>query len=105
MFLMQYGKTYRTYERRPLALAYCVDDPMNDPHFYRLRDGRWELDIVAEVRNTQNLVDSPYTWRWRGSNDDFSRVFADKLLPMADGHVRVVGGDNRLLPTREPAQR
>ena len=101
MFLRQYGRTYTTDARGDLALMVCTDDPLADPHFLRRRDGRWEMDIVAEVQNTQNVVAGVVSWHYRGRDDDFRRAFADRIV-IVHGWRRLSQGDNRRLPLRDP---
>ena len=100
----EYRRTYKVDERGDLALLYYVDDPFVSPHFLRHTREGWQMDIVAEVRNTQEAVGTWYTWRLRVSGDDFSQVFADLYTPMrmpgADDFYRVAGGDNRALVIR-----
>lgn len=56
------------------------------------------LDLLAEVRNTQNYSGFWYTWGMRETGDDFATAFADRYLS-AGGILRVRGGDNRPLPS------
>ncbi len=99
ILLGEYGKAYRVETRGNLALLYFIDDPMVSPHFLRRADGGWQMDIVAEVRNTAQFTGGVYTWTYRGRDDDFSRTFADKLINVLS-YVRIDGGDNRPLPLR-----
>ena len=99
MLLGEAGLRFIVDERGDLALLIFTDSPLNDPHFFRRRDAVWEMDIVAEVRNTQNTA-GIYTWQWRGRDDDFTRAFSDKLVTLK-GYTRLIGGDNRELPTRD----
>jgi uncharacterized protein len=100
----QYGRKYQVDERGNLALLYYTDDPFISPHFFRRTDDGWQMDIVAEVANTQEAVGMWYTWRLRVSGDDFSQVFADRYTPMLIpgqyDFYRVAGGDNRSLQIR-----
>ncbi len=99
ILLGQAGLRFIVDARGDLALLIFTDSPLTDPHFFRRRDGAWEMDIVAEVRNTQNTA-GLYGWQWRGRDDDFTRAFADKLVTLK-GYTRLIGGDNRELPTRD----
>ena len=78
----EYGRAYSIDERGDLALLYFTDDPFLSPKFFRREAGGWRLDIRAEIANSQEAVGFPYTWRLRDSGDDFSRVFADRYMPM-----------------------
>jgi hypothetical protein len=77
------------------------------PKFFRRTGDGWQMDVVAEVANSQETVGFPYTWRLRVSGDDFSTVFADLYTPLdvpnVDEYYRVVGGDNRALRVRGDA--
>ena len=104
----EYGRRYEIDERGDLALLYFTNDPFVSPHFLRRTPEGWQIDVVAEVANTQEAVGLWYTWRLRVSGDDFSRVFADRYTPMlgipgADDFYRVAGGDNRALVIRGTA--
>jgi hypothetical protein len=100
----EFGRKYQVDERGDLALLYYTDDPFISPHFFRRGPDGWQMDIVAEVANTQEAVGLWYTWRLRVSGDDFSQVFGDRYTPMLiEGHddfYRVAGGDNRALQVR-----
>lgn len=93
------GLRFVVEERGDLALLIFTSSPLTDPLFFRRRHGAWEMDVVAEVRNTQNTT-GLYAWQWRGRDDDFTRAFADKLVTLK-GYQRLIGGDNRELPTRD----
>jgi uncharacterized protein len=104
----EYGRRYEIDERGDLALLYFTDDPFVSPHFLRRTPEGWQIDVVAEVANTQEAVGLWYTWLLRVSGDDFSRVFADRYTPMLgipgqDDFYRVAGGDNRALVIRGTA--
>jgi len=100
----EYRRRYLVDERGDLALLYYTDDPFLSPKFFRRTPDGWQMDVVAEVRNSQEVAGMWYTWRLRVSGDDFSQVFADlyspMLIPGMDDFYRVAGGDNRALPIR-----
>ncbi|GEM_PF-985173 len=100
ILLKEYGKTFKVDVRGDLALLYFTDDPFIDPHFFQRQDNRWQMDLVAEVRNTRNRVGGVYTWDYGGGSDDFSKTFSDKFVNIK-GYIRIVDGDNRQLPTRD----
>jgi hypothetical protein len=113
LLAVEYGRHYRVDERGDLALLYFIDDPFVSPHFFRRTPEGWQIDIAAEVADTQEATGIWYTWTLRVSGDDFSRVFADLYTPMLlpgipwDDFYRVAGGDNRALVIRgraEPAE-
>ena len=99
-----YGRRYLVDERGDLAMLYFTDDPFLSPKFFRRMPDGWQMDVVAEVMNSQEMVGMWYTWRLRVSGDDFSQVFADLYIPMLvpgmDDVYRVAGGDNRALTIR-----
>jgi hypothetical protein len=92
-------------ERGNLAMLYYTDDPFLSPKFFRRTPDGWQMDKVAEVMNSEEVVGMWYTWRLRVSGDDFSQVFADMYTPMLipgmmSDFYRVAGGDNRALRVR-----
>jgi uncharacterized protein len=100
----EYGRRYLVDERGDLAMLYYTDDPFLSPKFFRRTAEGWQMDLVAEVMNSQEVAGMWYTWRLRVSGDDFSRAFADlytpMLIPDMDEFYRVAGGDNRALTIR-----
>lgn len=99
ILLQEYGRQFKTEIRGALALLYCTDDPLVSPHFFVKTGSGWQMDILAEVTNTTNRVGGPYVWDYRGQNDRYTKVFADKLVRLK-GYIRIADGDNRMLPTR-----
>ena len=95
----EYGRRYVVDQRGDLAMLYYTDDPFVSPKFFRRTPEGWQMDVVAEVANSQETVGMWYTWRLRASGDDFSQAFADlytpMLMPGMDDFYRVAGGDNR----------
>jgi uncharacterized protein len=100
----EFGRRYAVDQRGDLAMLYYTDDPFLSPKFFRRTADGWQMDIFAEVANSQEATGFWYTWRLRVSGDDFSRVFADRYTPMdvpgVDDFYRVAGGDNRALTIR-----
>jgi len=84
--------------RSDLALIYYTDTPFISPHYLRRQPDGWQLDIMAELRNSLELSGSYYTWMLRDSGDDFSQRFADRTIKIRSVS-RVRGGDNRQLRT------
>ena len=99
IMLEEYGKRYASDIRGNLALLYCIDSPFPSPHFFVKGEEGWQMDVVTEIRNTQNVIGGVYTWQWRGQNDAFTRTFFDRLI-MVNGAIRINEGDNRPLITR-----
>jgi hypothetical protein len=98
ILLTEYGRPYKIDTSGNLALLYFTNDPLVSPHFFRQREGKWEMDIVAEVRDTQETA-GLYIWSYRGRDDDFSSAFRKTLINIG-GYVRLADGDNRALPIR-----
>lgn len=101
ILLEEYGKRYESDIRGNLALLYCVDSPFPSPHFFVKGADGWQMDLVAEIRNTQNLLGGPYTWGWRDWQNVYAQTFFDHLVRFGDT-VRIKEGDNRPLRTRRP---
>ena len=53
ILLAEYGKSFEVVERDDLALLYFTGTPFISPHFFVKQDGRWRMDMEAEVRNTR----------------------------------------------------
>lgn len=92
----EYGKHYTIVERNDLALLFFTDTPFVSPHFFIRQDGRWRMDLVAEVQNTREHVGGPLTWSYSGQNDTYTQAFKD-LLVKIKGYIRFKDGDNRML--------
>jgi uncharacterized membrane protein YgcG len=99
ILLAEYGKRFQVVERNGLALLYFTGTPFVSPHFFVRQDGRWRMDIAAEVRNTHEHVGGEYTWAYYGKNDNYTRTFGD-LLIILKGYRRIRDGDNRELVIR-----
>lgn len=79
-------------------MLYFTDDPLISPHFLHRGPEGWQLDIVAELRNTVNYAGWRYTWGYRNSGDQYARAFADHIVSVGE-MLRLKDGDNRPLPT------
>lgn len=90
------GKSYEIIKRGNLAILYFTNTPFVSPHFFIYSDGHWQMDLVAEVRNTREHVGGIYTWSYSGKQDEYSRTFSD-LLMEKQGYWRFNDGDNRQL--------
>ncbi len=102
----EYGHAHTVDARDSLALLTFTDTPLVGPHFFRRSAKGWEMDIAAEVRDTRNFAGGFYTWGLAQirQGDGYSEVFADRWLSLP-GALRLAGGDNRPLPTRETLSR
>ena len=101
LLFQEYGKAYAVEQRGDLALLYFTDDPLLAPQLLRWNGRGWQLDVVAAVRNRHMFIAGPFAWDYVSRDDDFSRVFADKLV-VIDGFGRIAGGDNRPLRLARP---
>ncbi len=99
ILLAEYGKRFQVVERDDLALLYFTDTPFVSPHFFLRQDGRWRMDLAAEVRNTHEHVGGEYTWAYYGEGDGYTHTFGD-LLTTIKGYRRIRYGDNRVLTIR-----
>ena len=70
-----------------------------DADFFVREDGRWRMDIAAEVRNTREFSGGRFNWGYVGATDAYSRAFADLLVNLR-GVRRFRDGDNREIPVR-----
>jgi hypothetical protein len=96
------AKQFRITERGDLAMLVFASTPFTSPHFFIRENGKWRMDIIAEVRNTQEITGGEFTWLYRGKDDAFTQAFAD-LLTDIRGYRRFKEGDNRPLPVRKSA--
>jgi hypothetical protein len=99
-FAAEHGHRYTIVERGDLAILYFTSTPLVSAHLFRRSPAGWQLDLLAEVRDTREFIGGRYTWQMRLTGDDYSRVFAD-LFANIDGFLRPALGDNRPLPTRD----
>ncbi len=99
ILLAEYGKQFQVDERGDLALLYFTDTPFVSPHFFVRQQGRWRMDIAAEVRDTHEHVGGEYTWAYYGKDDNYTRTFGD-LFTTLKGYRRIREGDNRELIIR-----
>lgn len=93
------GKPFALVERGDLAILYFTGTPFTSPHFFVREDGRWRMDIAAEVRNTREFSGGRFNWGYVGATDAYSRAFADLLVNLR-GVRRFRDGDNREIPVR-----
>ena len=97
--MRRYGKKYDICVKNDLALLYFTNDPLVQPHFFKKTGKGWQMDIIAELNNTRNLVGAVYAWDYCGRNDIYTRTFRDKLINIRN-HTRISDGDTRELPIR-----
>jgi hypothetical protein len=90
--------------RGDLALIYYVDTPFISPHYLTRGPDGWQIDIMAELRNSLEVTGGEYTWLVRDSGDEYSRRFADRTIKIRKWH-RIRGGDNRALRIGRKARR
>ena len=99
ILIQEYGRKYSISIRDNVALLYFINDPLVSPHFFIKGERGWQMDIVAEVRNTKEIVGGIYTWDYKGQNDIYTKTFVDKLVSIKN-YIRIMDGDNRELPVR-----
>jgi uncharacterized protein len=94
-----FGRKIGVDVRGDLAMIYYTDTPFISPQYLRKGPNGWQLDVIAELRNSLEYGGSDYTWTLRDSGDDFSQRFADRTIKIRSSIYRVRGGDNRRLRT------
>ena len=99
LLMQEYGTQYKIDTREDVALLYFTSDPLVSPHFFIKSADGWQMDIVAETRNSKSISGGIYIWSYLGSKDIYSRTFSDKLVSIK-GYRRIRDGDNRELPVR-----
>ena len=99
ILMKKYGKKFRIAIDNGVALLYCTDDPLTCPLFFKKSDRGWQMDVVTEVNNSENLAGGKYAWMYSGGGDIYTRTFIDKLVNI-DNCIRIADGDNRKLPIR-----
>lgn len=93
-----YGREITVDVRGDLALIIYTNTPFSSPHYLRRGPDGWQLDIIAEMRNSLEVTGGEFTWLVRDSGDDFSQRFADRTIKIRKW-LRIRGGDNRELRT------
>ena len=96
---LELGRRHQVLVRGNLALLYFTDDPLVSPHFFRHADQGWQMDVLAEVRDTRNFAGGPWTWTLVDRRDEFNSAFFDRYTAFGP-ILRLAGGDNRPIPTR-----
>jgi uncharacterized protein len=99
MFLGEYGKTYRVAQSGNLAVLYFTGTPFVSPHFFVNEQGKWRLDLIADLANSREYVGGAYTWGYFDDGDSYSNAFRPLLAKMR-GYTRFKDGDNRPLAIR-----
>jgi hypothetical protein len=104
--LMLYaGKQYKVIKQEDIAVLYFIDDPLTTPLFFNRINGKWRINIAAELRNSRNHVGGVYTWSFNpDSRDEFTRAFKSHLVNIR-GYYRFRNGDNRELPVKIDVQK
>jgi uncharacterized protein len=115
ILLSEYGHSYKIVQRGDLAILFFTNTPLVSAHLFRRTPEGWQIDFIAEVRDTREFVGSPYTWTMVLTGDDYSTAFSDlfadfgaSLVTGGAGYsrpaptriLRPADGDNRPLPTR-----
>lgn len=104
--LMLYaGKQHNVVNQENLAVLYFTDDPLASPLFFNRINGKWRINIAAELRNSRNHVGGVYSWSFNpDSKDEFARTFKNLLINIR-GYYRFQNGDNRELPVKVDVQK
>ena len=101
LLMGEYGYSYEIIERGDDAMLYYTGTPFESPLFFRRSAAGWQRDIVADVRNSQEVIATFWTWRMRIGRDRSGAVFQDRYELMegtpVDQLYRIRGGDNRPL--------
>lgn len=105
ILMLYVGKQYKVVEHKDLAILYFIDDPLATPVFFNRIDGKWRLNIKAELRNSRNHVGGVFTWSFNpDSKDEFAGAFKNLLVNIR-GYYRFIDGDNRELPVKVDVQK
>ncbi|WP_170245596.1 TPM domain-containing protein [Fodinibius salinus] len=105
ILMMVVGNQHKIIKREDLAILYFTDDPLATPLFFNKIDGKWRMNIVAEIRNSQNHVGGVYSWAFNtDSKGEFTTTFNDLLVNIR-GYHRFKDGDNRELPVQVDIQK
>ncbi|HEX6550267.1 MAG TPA: TPM domain-containing protein [Gammaproteobacteria bacterium] len=100
IFMHEYAQPHKVIEVGNVAMLYFTHTPLVSPYYFLRTDEGWKLDIEGSIRNSQELVGSPFTWRWRDGHDQYSKMFLAYTVTI-DGVDRIDGGDNRPLPVHD----
>jgi hypothetical protein len=101
ILMTRYPFTYEIDERGDFAMLTYTSTPFQSPLFFRKGKDGWQMDIVAEFRNSQEVIGTYFSWRILAGRDRSSSIFGDRFEQF-DGtgfgeFLRVHGGDNRPL--------
>lgn len=95
------GSPMQVETRGDLAVAYATGSPLITPLYFRRGEQGWEMDVMAELLNSQNVVGGPFSWCLSRRGGDHDRALADTYV-VIDGCTRFRYGDNRRLAWRRP---
>ena len=99
IFLGEYGKGFRIARSGNLAVLYFTGTPFVSPHFFVSQQGKWRMDLIAEVANSREYSGGAYTWGYFDDGDSYSNAFRPMLVKLR-GYTRFKDGDNRALAIR-----
>lgn len=83
-------------EREGFAIAYSTEDPLAYPLFFRQGKDGWQMDAVAELVNTQNIITGGLTWTLTRTGGDYEARFGDLYADLG-GVWRLADGANEEL--------
>lgn len=92
------GERYEIAQRGDRAMLYFTSTPLLSPLFFRRSEDGWRVDIEEEVRCSREYVGWHMTWTLLDDCESYS-YFADMVVQLGRGVLRIRGGDNRPLPT------
>lgn len=93
------GTEMKVETRGEHAIAYATRNPLITPLFFRRGPDGWEMDTMAELRNSQNILGHGYNWQLRRGGDDFDRIFSDRMVQVGS-FWRFKDGANQPYKTR-----
>ena len=62
MLLLEIGQQYEIEEREALAMLYFTSTPFVSPHFLRKTDQGWQMDLIADMRNSREYHGGALTY-------------------------------------------
>ena len=97
------GTAFRIEERGDLAVAFATENPLISPLYFRRTAEGWQMDVVAELRDTRNLMGGGYSWSLVRNGSDHDVAFADLMIG-AGGIWRFRDGANQEMRWRGTVQ-
>jgi hypothetical protein len=95
------GTAMKVVTRGDLAIAYATENPLVTPLFFRRSEHGWEMDTMAELLNSGNLVGGTHSWMLTRQGGDHDRAFADLMVVVGGRIWRFRDGANQPYRTRK----